>query len=103
MSPRALWLLTLALAVVCWAVLAIGYLSVAGQVHATSSDVRSAFDILGVPVVEAYRVSGRLGLRFGWGSAVLLLGPFALGMVASLVQVARYASSHRAAAVDDGG
>lgn len=100
MPSRVLWLITFLLTVVCWGILVIAYLSVSNQVHATQSDVKSTFDLLGVPLVEAFRVNGRLGLKFDWGAAVLALAPFVLGLIASLVQVARYTSTHTRPAVD---
>lgn len=95
MSARVLWILTVVLAVVCWSVLVLGYFSVSGQVHSTTGDVHSSFDPFGIPIVEGYRVTGRLGLRFGWGAVVLLLGPFVVGMILSMWQIAAYTTAHR--------
>lgn len=97
MSARMLWFLTLVLAIVCWGVLIAAYLSVSGQVHSTSADIRSTFDLFGIPLVEGFRVAGRLGLKFGWGAVVLLVGPFIVGMIAAMWQIAIYTRTHRTA------
>jgi hypothetical protein len=100
-SPKSLWLFTIGLAIGCWALLVVAFLDVNNQVHATSSDITSSFNLLGIPLVEGYRVGGRLGLKFGWGFAVLLLGPFFVGMVAAMWQITRYAQSHRTQTFDE--
>jgi hypothetical protein len=94
-SARTLWFLTLVLAIVCWGALIAAYLSVSGQVHSTSADIRFTFDLFGIPLVEGFRVAGRLGLKFGWGAVVLLVGPFIVGMIASMWQIATYMRTHR--------
>jgi len=95
MSASKLWRLTIVLAIVCWGVLVVAYVSVSGQVHATSGDVRATFDLFGIPLVDGYRVTGRLGLKFGWGAAVLAIGPFVMGMILSMWQIAVYTRAHR--------
>lgn len=100
MSVRLLWLITFVLTVICWAILVLAYVSVSSRVHSTQGDINSAYDLFGIPLVEGFRVAGRLGLKFEWGSAVLAIGPFVLALIASLVQIARYTTRRSAATVD---
>jgi hypothetical protein len=70
MSARQLWLATFVVAVICWCMLVVAYLAVSQQVHSTQGDVRSTYDLFGLPLVEGFRAGGRLGLKFGWADAL---------------------------------
>jgi len=90
MSTKKPWIITGVLSILCWSVLVVGYGFVTNQVHSTSSDIHASFDVFGIPVSDAFRVAGRLGLKFGWGAAVLLVGPFVVGMLLAFWQISHH-------------
>ena len=90
MSTRKLWIITIVPSILCWGVLIAAYGSVTNQVHSTSGDIHASYDLFGIPLIDGFRVAGRLGLKFGWGAALLLVGPFVIGMVLALWQITHY-------------
>ncbi len=101
MSTKTAWIITGVLSILCWGALVVGYGSVTNQVHSTSGDIHASFDLFGIPVIDAFRVAGRLGLKFEWGAALLLVGPFVVGMVVAFWQIAHHTPT-RAADFDQG-
>lgn len=69
---------------VAWA---FGFVSASSSAKAAASNTTIAYQILGIPILEGFRNGSRFGVHLQWGTLVLVIGPFVIGLVVVLAQL----------------
>ncbi len=84
---------TLHLLLLVWlaglAVVAVDLFDAGDAARAAPGNVRMPYTFLGMPVLDGFRLDGRIGVDMRWGALVLLVGPPLLALAIGVVQSRR--------------